>query len=108
MYAHMMGNHDLNRTQQVDEAGRSVGEIQDWIVRQLSEELQIGREKIKLDQPILSCGIDSVQVVSLMSNLEDWGGFRFPENPLDELTTIEQLSHSVAGLTRSARLDDRV
>lgn len=78
---------------------RSVAEIQGWLIGQLAEELQIGHEKIKIDQPILSCGIDSVHVVSLMAKLEDWGSFRFSGNPLEDYSTIESLSHYVADLT---------
>lgn len=78
---------------------RSVAEIQEWLICRLSEELRIGRDKIKVDQPILSLGIDSVQVVSVVAQLEDWGGFRFSGNPLEDYSTIEALSHYVADLT---------
>jgi acyl carrier protein len=79
-------------------SGRSISEIQEWLIRRLAEELQIGPEKITTDQPIVSFGIDSVQVVSIVAQLEDWGGFRFSENPLDDYPTIEALSRFVAGL----------
>jgi len=81
--------------------GRPVTEVQEWLIRRLAEELQVSREKIKVDQPMLSFGIDSVQVVSIVAQLEDWGGFRFSENPLDDYPTIEALSQHVAGLKRT-------
>ena len=78
---------------------RSVAEIQSWILNRLANELHLNSDLLKVDQPILSLGIDSVQVVSVMTDLEDWGGFRFSGNPLDDDSTIQTLAHSVADLT---------
>lgn len=80
------------------EAGRSATEIQQWMISQLAEELQINPDKIKVDQPILSCGIDSMQVVTFVAKLEDWLGVRFSSNPLEDHSTIEALSQYVAGM----------
>ena len=79
--------------------GRSVEEIQNWIVNRLAKELRMDVEKLKGDQSILSLGIDAVQAVSVMSELEDWGGFRFSGNPLEDDVTIRELSEHVAVLT---------
>ena len=78
--------------------GRSVEEIQVWIVNRLAKELRMDVEKLKEDQSILSLGIDSVQAVSVMSELEDWGGFRFSGNPLEDDITIGELAAHVAVL----------
>ncbi len=80
------------------DTGRLVAEIQQWMISQLAEELQINRDKMKVDQPILSCGIDSMQVVIFVAKLEDWLGIRFSNNPLEEHSTIEALSHYVADM----------
>ena len=82
----------------LNEAGRSAAEIQQWMISRLAEELQINRDKIKVDQPILSCGIDSMQVVSIVAKLEDWLCVRFSSNPLEEHSTIEALSQYVADM----------
>lgn len=79
--------------------GRPVADVRDWIIDALAKDLKIPRESISSDQAILSMGVDSVQIISLTSNLEDWGGFRFPENPLEEHPTIDMLSSYVASLT---------
>lgn len=78
---------------------KSVDEIQFWIANRLAKELRIEREKLKVDQSVLALGIDSVQVVSVMSELEDWGGFRFTGNPLEDDVTIHELALHVANLT---------
>ena len=95
-----MNDQPHNSQQFSNGSGRSVAEIQDWIVNRLATELRVASEKIKVDQPILASGIDSVQVVSVMSELEDWGDFRFSENPLDDHPTTESLALFVADLTR--------
>jgi acyl carrier protein len=74
-------------------------EIQEWLLNRLSEELRISRDKIRVDQPILSFGIDSVQLVSVVAQLEDRVGIRFSENPLEEYNTVEALSQFVADLS---------
>lgn len=77
----------------------SSAEIQEWLINRLSEELRISRDKIRVDQPILSFGIDSVQLVSVVAQLEDRVGIRFSENPLEEYNTVEALSQYVAELS---------
>lgn len=75
---------------------RSADEIQQWLVRQIAEQLQIVPQRVQPDQPILASGIDSMQVVSVVAGLEDWLGFRFSANPLDDDPTIRQLSQRVS------------
>ena len=77
---------------------RSAAEIQDWLVEQLANELQISSDRINIVQPILSYGIDSMQVVVIVARLEDWLGFRFSSNPLEDHPTIESLALFVAEL----------
>lgn len=80
---------------------RSSAEIEQWLIRQLAEELRIPREKIKVDQPILAIGIDSMQIVVVVAKLEDWLGIRFSSNPLDDHSTIRALSQFASGMTQS-------
>lgn len=93
----------VNKTQSSHQTdgfpARSSTEIQTWIVGRLAQELQTSRETLKVDQPILSYGIDSVQILTVMTELEDWGGFRFSGNPLDDYPTAQALAQYVADLT---------
>lgn len=93
-----MAIKDLQNPQLQSPMERSVADIQKWMVQQLAHELQINPEKIKLDQSISSCGIDSMQVVTFVAKLEDWLGVRFPSNPLEDHSTIEALSQHVADM----------
>ncbi len=98
-----MPNENLKQRHSTPQTARSAAEVQQWMITQLAEELKINREKITVDQPILSFGIDSMQLVVVVAKLEDWLGFRFPSNPLEDYSTIEALSQYVAALTEKRR-----
>ena len=92
-------NHTPQKSSQtVNTQSPSINEIQEWIVNRLAAELRVERERINVEHPISSLGIDSVQVVSVLSSLEDWCGFRFSENPLDDHPTTEMLARFAAQL----------
>ncbi len=84
---------------------RSRQEIQDWIVARVSALTGVPTAEIAVHKPLLRCGLDSVAVVALASDLETWLGYRFQENPLDEYPTIEALAgflaEQVAGEARN-------
>jgi acyl carrier protein len=74
----------------------TAAEIQQWLTTQLADELKIGPDRIRADRPILSYGIDSMQLVTIVARMEDWLGLRFSSNPLEDHPTIESLSQYVA------------
>src|SRR5258708_37540319 len=51
---------------------RSAGEIQAWLVARISEELSIAARDIHVREPFASYGLDSVRVVRLSGELEEW------------------------------------
>ncbi|MFO0427246.1 MAG: acyl carrier protein [Planctomyces sp.] len=77
---------------------KSAAEIQNWLIREISQELQISSSAVKPELSIPACGIDSMQVVSLIARLEDYLSIRFSSNPLDDYPSIEQLSVFAAEL----------
>jgi acyl carrier protein len=91
---------DNPQSQSNTSRSRTTSQVQEWLIDSIAKEMQIKRDSILIDQPILSTGIDSIKIVSLMANLEDWGGFRFPGNPLEDYPTIPTLSAYVASLTQ--------
>ncbi|MEO2018494.1 MAG: acyl carrier protein [Fuerstiella sp.] len=93
-----MENENSQASDATAESVPTVAEIRQWIINQLAAELNISPDRINVDQPILSCGIDSMQVVSVVAKLEDWLGVRFSENPLEDHATIEALSQYVANI----------
>ena len=77
-------------------AAPPVNEIQEWLVQMIAAELSLSVDQIPTDQPILSLGVDSMQVVTVVAELEDWLGFQFQSNPLEDHATIEALSQFAA------------
>ena len=76
---------------------RSEQEIQDWIVARVSGLTGLAPAEIDVHEPLLRFGLDSVAVVALVAELEEWLGYRFRENPLDEHPTIAALARFLAG-----------
>lgn len=74
---------------------RSSAEIQNWLLDKLAEELEVDRSQIQVKEPILAQGIDSMHVVAIVAQLEDWLGIRFSSNPLEDYPSIEALSQSL-------------
>jgi acyl carrier protein len=76
---------------------RSEQEIQDWIVARVGGLTGMAPGEINVNEPLLRFGLDSVAVVALVAELEQWLGYRFRENPLDEYPTVAALSRFLAG-----------
>jgi len=70
--------------------------IQAWLVSHLVEQLGIAPQEIDLRAPFDSYGLDSMIMVSLTGELEDWLGCQLSPNLLYEYTTIEALSQYLA------------
>ena len=74
---------------------RSEQEIRDWIVARVRRHLG-DDEPIDFHEPIVGYGLDSMHVVALAADLEDWLGIRFGENPLVDHPTIDALAKHLA------------
>ena len=70
--------------------------IQRWLVSHLVEEIGIAAEEIDARAPFESYGLDSMIMVSLTGELEDWLGWQLSPNLLYEYTSIEALSQHLA------------
>jgi len=75
---------------------RTATEIRDWLIDKLCTQLRVSREDLDLDQPIERLGIDSLQFVVLVGELEEWLGVRFAENPLLKYSSINEASRHLA------------
>ncbi len=79
--------------------GRSVptaAEIRDWLVAKLSVAGRVPAAEVRTDAPLVSMGLDSMQFVVLVGELEDRLGCRFADNPLFDYPTIDALSDFLA------------
>lgn len=86
------------KEQHSETSGITAADIEHWLILQIAEELRVDPQGIRVDQPLLSHGIDSMQVVSIVAKLEDRLSIRFAGNPLEDYATIEQLARHLAEL----------
>jgi 8-amino-7-oxononanoate synthase len=75
---------------------RSAEEIQTWIQNRVGTLLDIPGGEIDVRAPFTRHGLDSVMLITLATDLENWLGYRFHANPLDIYPTIEALSRFLA------------
>jgi acyl carrier protein len=78
-------------------------ELSDWMVKQISSELGIPAEKIDRRASLARYGLDSLQVVTLVSDLEDHLGRRLELNVAWEHPTVEGLAKHLAGQQTAQR-----
>ena len=76
-------------------AVRTEDEIRDWIVQRMRPLLLEG-EPLDPDEPLIGYGLDSMQVVALAADLEDYLGLRFNENPLFDHPSVNALAKHLA------------
>jgi acyl carrier protein len=93
-----MDSHNSALNEPTTNSSSSAVGVQSWMVNRMAEELRVDRDLIKADQPIMSLGIDSVQLVTILTQLEDWAGVRFDGNPLEQYSTIDELAAHVEKL----------
>ena len=66
--------------------------------------MELNPGEIRPDEPLVDLGLDSMQFVVLVGDLEQWLGVRFLDNPLIDYPTANALSEYLANqLARGKR-----
>lgn len=66
--------------------------IQAWLVEQLADVLSIEASTIDVAQPLTRYGLDSIDAVTLVGDLEDWLDLELPSTLLWDYPSIEKAS----------------
>ena len=74
----------------------SAQEIRDGLIDRLSRLLIVAPHELDPREPLHRFGLDSVTTVTLVTEIEEWLGYRFRANPLEEHPTIEALAAFLA------------
>ena len=66
--------------------------LQDWLVAQLSTQLSLEASTIKVSEPLTRYGLDSIDAVTLVGDLEDWLDLELPDTLFWDHPSIAQAS----------------
>lgn len=69
-----------------------ISEIQTWLVEQLADVLSIETSTIDVKQPLTRYGLDSIDAVTLVGDLEDWLDLELPSTLLWDYPSVEKAS----------------
>ena len=82
----------LQNSSSSEQATSPVQAIQQWLVSQLADVLSIDPSTIEVTQPLTRYGLDSIDAVTLVGDLEDWLDLELPSTLLWDYPTIEKAS----------------
>lgn len=74
----------------------TVSVIEDWLIARLSQKLRIAAAEMDVQQPFSYYGLDSVDAVELMGDLETWLGRSLSPTVLWDYPSIQTLAHYLA------------
>ena len=74
------------------ESESSVLKIQSWLVEQIADVLSLDPTTIDVKQPLTRYGLDSIDAVTLVGDLEDWLDLELPSTLLWDYPSIEKAS----------------
>ena len=74
----------------------SAQDIEAWIVDRINFLTGVPAGEVDVNAPLTRHGIDSVALIALAADLEQWLGYRFRENPLSAHSTIASLASFLA------------
>ncbi len=85
----------------------AVETVQTWLVNQLAKQLRINPHTIKLDELLTRYGLDSIDSVTIVGDLEDWLQADLPSTLFWDHPTIEKAARHLVedmGITPGAEL----
>ncbi len=75
-----------------------VGDIQSWLVQQLSQMVNVVPGNIDIKKPFTSYGLSSREAVSFVGDIEQWLGFELEDTLIYDYPNIDSLANHLAKL----------
>jgi acyl carrier protein len=82
---------------------RSAQEIQGWMIDRLGRLMGVPPRELDPHEPVRRYGLDSIALVAFVTDLEEWAGYRFTSNPLDDHPTVAALAAFLAEVAAKGR-----
>ncbi|MBI4511814.1 MAG: acyl carrier protein [Deltaproteobacteria bacterium] len=79
----------------------SSAEIQEWITAMLASWIEVPQAQLDVRRPVVELGIDSIVILSLVGELEEWLGRPIPDDILEEHPTIESIARYLSDAAKS-------
>jgi acyl carrier protein len=70
--------------------------VQDWLIAQLKEQLSLNAQTIDVSESLTRYGLDSIDAVTLVGDLEDWLDLELPSTLFWDYPTIEKSAQYLA------------
>jgi acyl carrier protein len=64
--------------------------VQNWLIAQLTEQLSLNAQTIDVSESLTRYGLDSIDAVTLVGDLEDWLDLELPSTLFWDYPTIEK------------------
>lgn len=86
-----------NSSLTLDEKNKTPAQaLQEWLVNQLAEQLSLDSESISISEPLTRYGLDSIDAVTMVGDLEDWLDLELPSTLFWDYPTIEKSAQYLA------------
>lgn len=70
--------------------------VENWLVNQLAQQLSLDTSKIDVTKPLTRYGLDSIDAVTIVGDLEDWLDLELPSTLFWDYPTIEKSAKYLA------------
>jgi acyl carrier protein len=90
-----------------NDVNNAVETIQQWLVTQIAKQLNTKAQSIKVSEQLTRYGLDSIDSVTIVGEMEDWLGTELPSTLLWDYPTIEKAAQYLAsemGISPTATL----
>ncbi len=68
----------LQNSNSMPETMNAVDTIQGWLINKIAKQLGINGQSIKVTEPLARYGLDSIDSVTIVGDMEDWLGAELP------------------------------
>jgi acyl carrier protein len=81
---------------QTNNSNSNIEKLQYWLINQLAEHLSLEPNTINVNEPLTRYGLDSIDAVTMVGDLEDWLDLELPSTLFWDYPTIAKSAHYLA------------